>query len=263
MGLRESKYCLIQPTADIENALSQCIFSVRLDEISPNPLRACLLATHRNQKKKKEKNKGKQGLSNLPPPPSNLHRHIPHRTHPPQRHQSPPDPAIHPPLIQRHGEQQAQQRHQQRDPADDQRAADLDRIRLVLDLAAGMPLAPLAAPGDGHVQAADADAEQDVEHGSAEAGAQGHDRVAEAGDGDVGDEVAERVADGEDGEAEDGVRDAEDDAEGFEHADDFVGDGGDPGDGDGEAEEAEERAVGWRLGWGGQGEEEEERDGGG
>lgn len=126
-----------------------------------------------------------------------------------------------------------------------------------------MALVPALPPPDRHIQARNADAEQDIEHRPAEAGGQRHDGVAEARDGDVGDEVAEGVADGEDGEAEDGVADAEDDAEGFEDADDFVGDGGDPGDGDGEAEEAEERAGAWGVGGGGGEEKEGEGEGGG
>lgn len=100
---------------------------------------------------------------------------------------------------------------------------------------------------EGHVEAAEADSEEDVEHGPAEAGAQGHDGVAEAGDGDVGDEVAEGVADGEDGQAEEGVADVEDDADGLEEADDFGGYAGDPGDGDDKAQEGEDGAP-WAWG---------------
>lgn len=98
---------------------------------------------------------------------------------------------------------------------------------------------PLLRAQDGHVAAPQTDAQQDIQHGSAEAGAQRHDRVAEAGDGDVGDEIAEGVPDSEDGEAEDGVGDVEDSAQRLEHADDFVGDGGDPRDGDDEAQVAD------------------------
>lgn len=101
---------------------------------------------------------------------------------------------------------------------------------------------------DGHVEAAHADAEEDVEHGPAEAGGERHHGVSEAGYGDVGNEVAEGVPDCEDCEAENGVGDAEDDAEGFEDADDFIGDRRDPGDGDDEADEAEKEAVLGRFG---------------
>ena len=94
---------------------------------------------------------------------------------------------------------------------------------------------PLLRAQDGHVATPQPNPQEDIQHGSAEAGAQGHDGVTEAGDGDIGDEIAEGVAHGEDGEAEDGVGDVEDGAQGFEHADDFVGDGGDPRDGDDEA----------------------------
>lgn len=102
---------------------------------------------------------------------------------------------------------------------------------------------PLLSPADSHVQAAEADTQQDIQHGPSETSRQGHDRVAEASDGDVSDQIAEGVADREDGEAEDGVADVEDDAEGFEDADDLVGDGGDPGYADDEAEVAEEVVV--------------------
>ena len=104
---------------------------------------------------------------------------------------------------------------------------------------------------DEDVRSRQADAEQDVEHGPAEARGQRHDGVAELGDGDVGDEVAEGVADGEDGEAHDGVAHVADHGERFEGADDLGGDGGDPGDGDDEAGAGEERAEeGWAVGGG-------------
>lgn len=175
--------------------------------------------------------------------PHQLHHHIPHRADRPHGHEPPPDPPIHPPPPHRHHHQQSRQRDQQGDPADQQRAAHLDLIRFEDELAAGVFALPLLGAEDGHVAAAQADAEQDVEHGPAEAGAQRHDGVAEAGDGDVGDEIAEGVADREDGEPEDGVRDVEDGAERLEDADDFVGDGGDPCDGHDEAQVADQVAV--------------------
>lgn len=124
-------------------------------------------------------------------------------------------------------------------------------VRLKLESLIGMfPLATLSAP-DQDITPAETYSKQDIEHGPAEAGGEGHDGVAELGDGDVGDEVAEGVADGEDGQAHDGVGHVEDDGEGFEGADDLGRDGGDPGDADDEAAEAEDGAVGLGAGgWG-------------
>ena len=62
------------------------------------------------------------------------------------------------------------------------------------------------------VGAGDAYAEQDVHHGSAEAGGEAHDGR-EHGDGHVRDEVRQRVPNGKDRDADDGVREAEEEAE--------------------------------------------------
>lgn len=119
---------------------------------------------------------------------------------------------------------------------------------------------PAIAISDHHVQTTDTNAQQNIQHRSSKTRAQRHNGVAQAGDSDVSDEIAEGVTDSEDGETEDGVADTEDDAEGFEDADDLVGDGGDPADADDEAEEAEEEAV--ARGFGGGGGEEEKAEGG-
>ena len=122
---------------------------------------------------------------------------------------------------------------------------------------------PLLCAREAHIEPAHPDAQQDVEHGPAEAGAQRHDGETEPSDGDVCDEVAEGVSEGEDGEAEDGVAPVEDDADGFEDPDDFVGDGGDPGYGDGEADEAQRDVPLGGVGRGGEVEKEGEGDEGG
>ena len=182
------------------------------------------------------------------PPAHNLHGHIADGAGAPQRDQTPAHPPVHPPASQGHDDEQPRKRDQQGDATDQQRSAHLDLIRLIPYRSTGMLLVSSLAALDRQIQSAEADAEEDVQHGTAEAGAQRHDRIAEPRDRDIGDEVAQGVTDGEDGESEDGVADAQDDAEGFEDADDFVGDGGDPGDGDDESEEAEQVAVFGRTG---------------
>lgn len=99
---------------------------------------------------------------------------------------------------------------------------------------------------DRDIHPRNADAEEDIKHRSTKASRERHDRETEFRDCDVRDKVAKGVSDGKDGETKDSIGDAEYDAKGFEDTNDFAGDGGDPGDGDGEAEEAEEGAV---LGW--------------
>lgn len=120
-----------------------------------------------------------------------------------------------------------------------------------------MPMLPL---GQNHITAGQPDTEEDIQHRATEAGGERHDGEPEAGDGDVGDEVAQAVADGEDGQAQDGVGHVDDDAEGAQDADDFVGDGADPCDGDYEAYEAEELAPARGAGGGCGGEDDGQHD---
>lgn len=197
-------------------------------------------------------------ITPLQPPPRELQRNIQNRSTHPKHDQRNANPLTKHPLVQRYENQQPHQRNKQRDPRNNQRPPHLDLIRLILELRARVFVLVVVRARDEDVRTAQPDAEQDVEHGPAEARGQRHHRVAELGDGDVGDEVAEGVADGEDGEAHDGVAHVADHRERFEGADDLGGDGGDPGDGDDEAGAGEQGAEeGWAVGCGCG---EEERD---
>jgi len=90
-------------------------------------------------------------LSPLTPairPPRNLQHHIPNRTNHPQRNQRPPYPPTQHPFIQRHKNQQAHKRNQQRRPTDDQRGTNIDMIRPELNRIIRMFRMPLLTSPD-------------------------------------------------------------------------------------------------------------------
>ena len=189
----------------------------------------------------------KERLSNLSTHTRDLNSHVAYGADTPKRHEPPANPPIHPPPIQRHDNQQPQKCDQQRNTADNQCPTNIDRVRLILDLLPRVPLAPLLAPAQRHLQPTDPNPKQDIQHRTPKTSAERHHGISKPSDCDIGDKIAETVAHGEDREAEDGVADAEDDAEGFEHANDFVGDCANPGDRDDEAEEAEEGTEAGRF----------------
>jgi hypothetical protein len=74
------------------------------------------------------------------------------------------------PLVQRHGNQEADQCQKQREARDDERPADFDLVGFVSELRARMFVLVMVGASHEDVRAGQADAEEDVQHGSAEAG---------------------------------------------------------------------------------------------
>jgi hypothetical protein len=180
-------------------------------------------------------------------PSNHLDNHVHDGANDPNSHQTPTNRPVHPPLPPRHRHQQPSQCEEQRRSGYNQCGADVDVVGLELDGPVGMFLMLMSSSLDRNIATADSNAKQDIQHRTAEACGERHDRESKTGNCDVGYKVSKRIADGEDGETEDSVAHVQYDSECFQHSNHLVGNRAYPSNADSKAKVAQECSPTWRA----------------
>ena len=120
-------------------------------------------------------------------------------------------------------------------------------VGLELDGPVGVFLMLMFSSLDGNIAATNSNAEQDIQHRTAEACGERHDRESKTGNCDVGYKVSKRIADGKDSETKDGVAHVQYDSECLQHSNHLVGNRAYPSNADSEAKVAQDCSPAWRA----------------